>query len=121
MPSTEKSQPKAGGRKPAAKSKYSPEVRAVSKEVRAVLGPKVKPPGAKQAAAVMEAVGGRDPADAAGIPMSRLRKWAREGQRPEDYAKLRELAAKVGDPWATGRKLAGILVAVVEVRKAESS
>jgi len=124
MPSA-KSQLEAGGkapaakpkpRKPKAKSKYSDEVRAASKEVRAVLGPKVKPPGAKQVAAVVKALGDRAPADAAGLSMAKLRKWAKDGERPEDFATLRELAAAVGDPWATGRKLAGILVAVEAVR-----
>jgi hypothetical protein len=122
MPSTEKSQPEAGGKKPAVrkskakKSKYSEEVRAASKEVRAVLGPKVKPPGAKQVAAVVEALGDRTPADAAGLSMAKIKKWAKDGERPEDFAKLRELAGQVGDPWATGRKLAGILAAVEAVR-----
>lgn len=124
MPSAKKSQPEAGGKPPAAKpktkvkSKYSDEVRAASKEVRAVLGPKVKWPGAKQVAAVVKAMGDRSPADAAGLSMAKLKKWASEGERPEDFAKLRELAGQVGDPWATGRKLAGILVAVEVVRKA---
>lgn len=123
MPSTDKSQPEASGKKPAAKpkskakkSKYSEEVRAASKEVRAILGPKVKPPGAKQVAAVVKAMGDRAPADAAGLSMAKLRKWAKDGERPEDFAKLRELAGQVGDPWATGRKLAGILAAVEAVR-----
>lgn len=127
MPSA-KSQPGAGGKEPAAKTKpkptksqYSEEVRAAAKEVRAVLGPKVKPPGAKQVAAVVKALGDRTPADAAGLSMAQLKKWAGEGERPEDYAKLRELAGQVGDPWATGRKLAAILVAVETVRKAASS
>ena len=126
MPSA-KSQPEAGGKEPAAKkskakkSKYSEEVRAASKEVRAVLGPKVKPPGAKQVAAVVEALGDRAPADAAGLSMAKLKKWAGDGERPEDFAKLRELAGQVGDPWATGRKLAGILVAIETVRKAAAS
>jgi hypothetical protein len=126
MPSA-KSQPEVGGKEPAAKkskakkSKYSEEVRAASKEVRAVLGPKVKPPGAKQVAAVVEALGDRAPAEAAGLSAAKLKKWAGEGERPEDFAKLRELAGQVGDPWATGRKLAGILVAIEAVRKAAAS
>ena len=124
MPSAKKSQPEAGGKPPAAKPKpkakstYSEEVRAASKEVRAVLGPKVKWPGASSRRGREGAGRDQPPADAAGLSMAKLRKWASEAERPEDYAKLRELAGQVGDPWATGRKLAGILVAIETVRKA---
>lgn len=112
MPATE-SQPKAGA-KP--KAKYPEEVREVAKEVRDLLGEKVKAPGAKQVAAVLKALGDRGPAEAAGISSARLRKWAKDGERPDDYAKLRDLAGAVGDPWATGRKLAAILAAAEAVR-----
>ncbi|HEX3733780.1 MAG TPA: hypothetical protein VHU86_01375 [Solirubrobacterales bacterium] len=100
------------------KSKYTDEVREVARATRETLGEKVKAPGAKQVAAVVKVLGDRVPAEVAGISSARLRKWAVEAERPEEYAKLRELASQVGDPWATGRKLAAILVSVEVVRKA---
>ena len=128
MPASE-SQPEAEPKAPAgakeAKPKpkpkaspYTAEVREVAKAVRATLGEKVKAPSAKQYAAVVEALGDRDPAKAAGVSSARLRKWAAEGERAKDFANLRELAGQVGDPWATGRKLAAILVSIESVRKA---
>jgi hypothetical protein len=132
MPASE-SQPKAEPKAPAAAkrpkprpkakpkpkaSPYTDEVREVAKATRATLGEKVKAPGAKQVAAVVKALGDRDPAKAAGVSSARLRKWAAEGERPKDFANLRELAGQVGDPWATGRKLAAILVSIESVRKA---
>jgi hypothetical protein len=122
MPANE-SQPKAEPKAPAGAKKpkqspYTAEVREVAKAVRATLGEKVKAPGAKQVAAVVKALGDRDPAKAAGVSSARLRKWAAEGERPEDFANLRELAGQVGDPWATGRKLAAILVSIESARKA---
>lgn len=100
-----------------AKPKYSDEVRAVAKATRELLGPKVKAPGAKQVKAVIAALGDEDPAKAAGLSMTKIKTWATKGDRPDDYKAMREFAEKVGDVWATGRKLAAILVSVESVRK----
>lgn len=100
--------------KPPKPTKYDDRVRAAAKAVRAALPDNAKAPGPKQVAAVVKALGDDQPAARAGISKAKLKAWAAKGERPEDYAKLRELAGQVGDPWATGRKLAAILVALEE-------
>lgn len=101
-----------------AKPNYSEEVRAIAKETRELLGPKVKSPGPKQVRAVITALGDEAPAKAAGLSMAKIKAWA-NGKRPDDYKAMGELTKKVGDTWASGRKLAAILVCVESVRKAK--
>jgi hypothetical protein len=94
------------------KPTYPDEVRAAAKAVRDALPDNAKAPGPKQVAAVVKALGDDRPAARAGISKAKLKAWAATGERPDDYAKLRPLAKAVGDPWATGRRLAAILVAL---------
>jgi hypothetical protein len=99
---------------------YSEEVRAVAKGVRDLLGPKVAAPGAKQVAAVVAALGDETPAKAAGLSKAKLKAWA-GGDRPDDWQGIRDLSKRVGDPWATGRKLAAILVVIEGVRNTKTA
>lgn len=109
--SGEKRAPAKGGRK------YSEEVRDAARIVREVTQGKGSP-GAKQIAAVEKALDGKDPVEASGLGPRKLAEWAKgkwapgRGKHPE---KLTALAAKVNDPWASGRRLAAILHALAEV------
>lgn len=100
------------------KKKYPKEVTAVAKATRQSLPEGARAPGAKQVAAVIAALGDRGAAEAAGISVAKLRKWARDGERPDDYKELRPFAHQVDDPWAVSRRLAVILVGVEDYRKA---
>ena len=98
------------------KPKYSEEVRTVARATRELLGPAVKAPGPKQVAAVVSALGDKSPAKAAGLSLPKLKAWA-GGERPDDYRQMGDLTKKVGDTWASGRKLAAILVSIEVVHK----
>jgi hypothetical protein len=100
------------------KSKYPPAVTAVAKATRASLPEGARSPGAAQVQAVMNVVGDRKVADAAGIPLTKLKKWAVDGEKPDEYKALRDLADKVNDPWVTSRRLAMVLVGIEDERKA---
>ena len=103
------------------KNSYPPEVTAVAKATRASLPEGARAPGAAQVQAVMNVVGDRKVAEAAGIPLTKLKKWAVDGERPEEYKALRDLADKVGDPWVTSRRLAMVLVGIEDERKAAAA
>jgi len=101
----------------AKKPQYPPEVTAAAKAVRAALPANAKAPGLKQVAAVAKALGDDRPAARAGISAAKLKAWAAKGERPKEYANMRPLAREVGDPFATARRLAAILVALEAVRE----
>jgi hypothetical protein len=109
VPDTEKKKPP-----------YDPAVTSVAKATRESLPEGARAPGAKQVQAVIAAVGKESVADAAGISLAKLRRWAVDGERPEEYANLRGLAKAVEDPWAVSRRLAMVLVGLDEHRKAAS-
>ena len=89
----------------------------MAKATRAALPEGARSPGAAQVAAVMAVVGDLKVAEAAGIPLAKLKRWAVDGDRPEEYKALRDLADKVGDPWVTSRRLAMVLVGIEDERK----
>jgi hypothetical protein len=113
---------KAKADKPkSAKKSYPPEVTAVAKATRAALPEGARSPGAAQVSAVMAVVGDLKAAEAAGISLAKLKKWAVDGERPDEYKSLRDLAEKVNDPWVTSRRLAMVLVGIEDQRKASAA
>lgn len=105
-----------GAKAAASKSKYSAEVRDAAKAVREILGPNAGAPGPKQVKRVVTVLKGEDAIKASGVSKRALKAYAEKKERPDDVKQLQELASKVKDPWATGRRLAAILVALDVVR-----
>jgi hypothetical protein len=108
-----------GAKAAAAKSKYSAEVSAAAKQVREIIGPKSGAPGPKQVKRVATVLKDRDPVEASGISAKALKAYAEKKEKPKDTSELQALAREVKDPWATGRRLAAILVALKEARDAK--
>lgn len=105
-----------GGKAAASSKKYNAEVRDAAKRVREILGPNAGAPGPKQVKRVATVLKDRGPVEASGIGAKALKAYAEKKEKPKDAGKLQELAREVKDPWATGRRLAAILVALHEVR-----
>ena len=113
--------PKAEDKPKKKRPQYPEDVTAVAKATRAALPEGARSPGAAQVARVMDVVGGRKVADVAGISLAKLTKWAKDGERPEDYRNMHDLTKEVEDPWVTSRRLAMVLVGIEDHRKATAS
>jgi hypothetical protein len=110
-----------GAKAAAASKKYPTEIRDAAKRVREILGPKAGAPGPKQVKRVATVLKGEDAIKASGVSKRALKAYAEKKERPDEVKQLQELATKVKDPWATGRRLAAILVALDEVRTKSGS
>jgi len=58
----------------------------------------------------------RSPRPSPPAPRAKLKRWAKDGQRPDGYEALRPLVEKIGDPFVVGRRAAAIPVALEHVR-----